>query len=247
MKTMKSRKKIKALLLSGILFGFLVATVLCATVTLGKFSETFAPKQQAQVASARLKIRFSELKRTDTNGVSTQIPPDVSGNKVVVEDLEPQDTVECRFAVADVKENEVKLKVTLTIIAKVTFYRINEQGRLEADPDKTFRFEAWKNYDNDGNGYLQFKYNAGSASVNITKDTENDLTYPEDRDYCRLYVSDSEGDILNRTGFTLRADETENVNFIVVLRLPDQTLEALNYATAAVSLDIRMNAEQMPI
>lgn len=237
-----SRKKAAAICILAILI--LLSAV--AAFSLSRFYTKASHANDAKTAGFVVKYSHKALSRTGINGSYEAISFSENDESVIINDVEPSDTVDYYFSLADINStgvNEVAMNVMISVSVRLEM--MASGGEIT-----TSYFSGWHEYgDSDGT--------ASGASLKIyasNSGTDRDIRPPfspmSDVDYSgnSLYIGKNEntGEIFNIIGLRMKpydGDVTENIYHLKFL-LPKQEADAAGYVGARVYFEITVHAEQ---
>ena len=242
------KKNIK--LLPIILILIMIICAVGGTVTFAKFYGDFEKKNETvKIADAVMKIEVNSIYRTDSQGNKVSASFNKNATTVTLSDIEPEDEIEYYFTVSGIdgrRVNEVSMNAVLSVAVRLETIAAETNANVAKNVDY---FAGWKQYApadgvKDG-GYLRIYH--GSET-----DTEQDIrpsgTGSSEIDYKgnSLLVAETTDGIVNKTGFTMNADDdVKEYSYHIRFTVPKQNSEKENYAGARVYFDIQAVAEQV--
>lgn len=216
-----------------------------ASYSLARYGSSLREDPSAHVATFSVNYTHKELTRTGINGSYEVVPFTQGASTVVIQDVEPADTIDYYFSLSDTDGevfNEVAMKIAITVTVRL-------EMMLTGGGVSTVYFSGWKSYDNDvtiaSGAYLQLY----SDNANIDKDILPPQTAITDIDYSGntlLVRTDATGKAENVIGLTMKPYSGSASEYIYHLRflLPRQEVDTESYVGARVYIDIDVNAEQ---
>lgn len=228
---------------------FLVLTIFVffGTATFAKFYGDYEKKTESvKIADAVMKIEINSVYRYDSQKNKITAAINKNSDTVTVNDVEPEDEIECYFTVSGAdanRVNEVTMNAVLSISVRLETIKIDANGK------NVDYFAGWKQYSaEDGvkdGGYLSIYHGAETDSEKQIRPSEaasSEIDYKGNR----LLVVTENSAIINKTGLTMGADDAKKeYAYHLKFKLPKQNSEKENYAGARVYFDIRAVAEQV--
>ena len=250
---MASKRK-NASLFSIILFLVLVISAVGGTLTFARFYGDYEKKTDSvKIADAVMKIEVDSIYRTDSQKNRVSQSFNKKANEVTIYDVEPEDEIEYYFTVSGADEkriNEVSMNATLSVTVRLETISANVNGAGSISGKRVDYFGGWTTYgEADGvkdGGYLKIYHGSETDSAKDIRPSGNTGTEVDFKGNILLIEKDGDT-IVNKTGFTMRADdEIKEYSYHLKFTLPKQGSQKENYtAGARVYIDVQVVAEQV--
>ncbi len=226
-----------------------VALVLLSAIaafSLARFYTEITGGAGAKTAGFVVTYSHKSLSRTGINGTFEAIPFSENDTSVIINDVEPSDTIDYYFSISDINDSGVN-EVALNVIIAVS---VRLEMMASGGDITTVYFSGWHDYGDD-------EGLASGASLKIYGNdagTDRDIRPPQsatgDIDYggnsLLIEKNKDTGEIFNFIGLKMKpydGDVTENIYHLKFL-LPKQEADVAGYVGARVYFDITVHAEQ---
>ena len=232
----------------------LIISAVGGTLTFARFYGDYEKKTDSvKIADAVMKIEVDSIYRTDSKDNRVSQSFNKKANEVTIYDVEPEDEIEYYFTVSGADEkriNEVSMNATLSVTVRLETISANVNGAGSISGKRVDYFGGWTTYGTDDGvkdgGYLRIYHGSETDSAKDIRPSGNTGTEVDFKGNILLIEKDGDT-IVNKTGFTMRADdEIKEYSYHLKFTLPKQGSQKENYtAGARVYIDVQVVAEQV--
>lgn len=231
-----------------------VISAIGGTITFSRFYKEYGNKiDSVKVADAVMKLGVDSIYRVDSQKNRVSQSFNKTANEITIYDVEPEDEIEYYFTISGADKNrinEVAMNVTLSVTVRLETISANASGTSTVSGKRVDYFGGWTSYGTDDGvkdgGYLRIYHGSEADSPKDIRPSENTGTEVDFKGNSLLIEKDGDT-IVNKTGFTMRADdEIKEYSYHLKFTLPKQGSQKENYtAGARVYIDVQVVAEQV--